>query len=120
MNKFKNKQVVHKAWSFISLSTNIIAASVIYANFANRMEVLIYGIVIGVLWLLRGAVKVRRDIALNDLSKESVIISYACTFIFSLILACVLCLYTSILSILYLGIIIVVESIVAFFITIKR
>lgn len=109
------KHTRHQLWAWISLTINILIASIVYASH-NEMKKLFLGIALALLNLLQGLMIVWRD---KD-KGSTVVLDYFCVLALSLLLMYKVCDEVSLLAFWYMAPVMLLEGVVVFFIARKR
>lgn len=115
-----NKNAMHKLWAWSLLAINILNSSIVYAVHTDQVIMVLRGGVIATICLFFGLNKIDRDIVIKDLSDVSVWISYICTLSISLIIIYFMYDVTSTNAMIYMISVVLLECILAFFISCKR
>ena len=116
MKKPLKKHTRHQLWAWISLTINILIASIAYASQAET-KMLFLGIALALLNLLQGLMIVWRD---KNKGSTAVVLDYFCVLALSLLLMYKVCDEVSLLAFWYMAPVMLLEGAVVFFIARKR
>lgn len=116
MKKPLKKHTRHQLWAWISLTINILIASIAYAGQAET-KMLFLGIALALLSLLQGLMIVWRD---KDKGSTTVVLDYLCVLALSLLLMYKVCDEVSLLVFWSMTPALLLEGVVVFFIARKR
>ena len=117
MNIEKENALIHKIHLWVSLLLNILITSVFYVLDEGNPSKLIGTVIVLVLILLYSIIRISLDMQINDISRKSIVFNYICILLLSSLMIYFLYEKVSVVSMLIDLLLVVVEILVAIFLS---